>query len=161
MMNNNHINTVINELSYLIKEGNAHVSFEEAVKDIPVEQLSVTPEGLPYNLWQLAEHIRITQWDILEFCINPDHQSPKWPEGYWVSQLDKPDQQQWHNCITQVIKDRDRFIQLLNDPGIDLFTPLPEGTGQNIFREAVLIADHTSYHTGQIIVLRRLLHNWD
>jgi hypothetical protein len=153
--------SIIDEVSFLITKGNAHVSFEQAVKGIPVDMLAVIPEHLPYNIWQLTEHIRITQWDILEFCLNPNHKSPKWPDGYWVSATTKPDEQQWMNSLKQVKEDREKFLELLKNPATDLYKPLEHGTGQNILREALLIADHTAYHTGEIIVLRRLLHLWE
>ena len=151
---------IINELSKLINKGNAHVTFDDAVEDIPLDKLAIVPENLPYNLWQLTEHIRIAQWDILEFCMNPRHKSPKWPDEYWPGATEVPDRINWETCLKQIKADRQRFIQLINDPDIDLYQPLAHGTGQNIFREALLIADHNAYHVGQIILIRRLLNIW-
>ena len=151
---------LIKELTQLLLKGNAHAAFEEATSHIPLDKLAITPEHLPYNLWQLTEHLRIAQWDIVEFCINPRHQSPEWPEGYWPTAEEKPDHVQWATCLKQIKADRERFIQLLNDPEVNLYQPLTHGTGQNILREALLIADHNAYHVGQIILIRRLLNIW-
>jgi len=151
---------LVEELIQLLEKGNAHVPFAEACADVPLELLNKPVPGLPYTIWQLAEHVRIAQWDIVEFCIDPAHQSPKWPDEYWPDQTMSVDQQRWESTLSQVEKDKHRFIALLHDPKHDLLKPLAHGTGQSIFREALLIADHTAYHTGQIILVRRLLHNW-
>ena len=154
-------NTVlVKELTDLILKGNAHAALEDAVADIPLKDLTVTPNDLPYNIWQLIEHIRIDQWDILEFCTDPDHKSPKWPDEYWVKPVKEVTKAQWEQSIAQIQADRERFLDLLKAEDTDLFNPLPQGEGQNILREALLIADHTSYHLGELIVLRRLLNNW-
>ena len=152
--------TLVKELTDLILKGNAHAALEDAVADIPLKDLTVVPADLPYNIWQLTEHIRITQWDIVEFCLNPDHKSPKWPDEYWVKPTAEVTKEQWQESIEQIKADRQRFLDLLQAEDTDLFSPLPQGSGQNILREALLIADHTSYHLGELIVLRRLLHNW-
>ena len=149
---------LIKELTDLILKGNAHASLEDALADIPLEDITVVPDNLPYSIWQLTEHIRITQWDIVEFCIDPNHKSPKWPEEYWVKPVQEVTAAQWEESIAQIKADRERFLDLLKHA--DLFSPLPHGSGQNILREALLIADHTSYHLGEILVLRRLLNNW-
>ena len=140
--------------------GNAHASFEDAVKNIPENQLGVIPEGLPYSIWQLTEHIRIVQWDLLEFSRNPRHKSPKWPEGFWPKDPAPPDKQAWKRSMEQIRADRKAFIDLLHDAGEDIYTPFSYGDGQSLFREALVLADHTSYHSGEILVLRRLLGNW-
>ncbi|RYZ49747.1 MAG: DinB family protein [Sphingobacteriales bacterium] len=150
----------ISELSMLLEKGNAHVPFDEAVADIPLTLLTVVPEGLPYSIWQLAEHIRITQWDIVEFCLSEHHVSPKWPEEYWPKAGETVTGQQWKACQEAVQKDRNRFIALLHERAEELTHPFPYGEGQSLLREALLIADHTAYHLGEILVLRRLLHCW-
>ncbi|TGE06308.1 DinB family protein [Hymenobacter fodinae] len=152
---------IVKELTELLTKGNAHVTFEEACADISVEHLNQHVPGLPYTVWQLAEHIRIAQWDIVEFCINPEHQSPKWPDEYWPAPDATTDETSWQHTLTQIRQDRDRFLDLLQDPEQDLLAPLPHGTGQTLLREAFLIADHAAYHTGQIILVRRLLQDWD
>lgn len=151
---------LVEELVQLLEKGNAHVPFAEACADVPASLLNKPVEGLPYTLWQLAEHIRIAQWDIVEFCLDPAHKSPKWPDEYWPDANQPADQARWEACLAQIEQDRARFISLLRNPDQDLLKPFAHGTGQNLLREAFLIADHTAYHTGQIILLRRLLHNW-
>lgn len=152
---------VVKELLSLIRKGNAHAAFEEAVKEIAFESLNAKPAGLPYTIWQLVEHIRITQWDILEFCKQPGHTSPDWPDGYWPAAEEKADLAAWEKTLESIRKDRASFIQLLEDEHRDLHAPFPYGDGQSLFREALVLADHTSYHLGQIIVLRRLLGDWN
>ena len=152
--------TLVKELIFLLEKGNAHASFEAAVAGVPQELLTVIPENLPYSIWQLTEHIRITQWDIVEFCISDKHKSPKWPDEYWPSASDAVSKKDWEHCLMEVKKDRDRFIELLKDDTNDLLKPLAHGDGQTLLREALLIADHTAYHLGEILVLRRLLHCW-
>lgn len=147
----------VKELKSMISTGNAHVPFEEAVKGIPPEKRNVIPEGLPYSIWQLVEHIRITQWDILEFSHDPSHKSPPWPEGYWPGHPGEISEGKWHRSIDDVLHTRNAFFELLDADEVDLNRPFPHGDGQTLLREALLIADHTSYHVGQIIVIRRLL----
>lgn len=155
-------NRITSELITLIEKGNAHVSFDEAVSGLPADLRTVTPHGLPYNIWQLLEHIRITQWDIVEFCLSSQHESPKWPEGYWPEEYpEKVDDLTWEASVNQIREDRSRFFDLLKDPEKNLLEAFAYGDGQNLVREALLIADHTSYHTGEIIVLRRLLNTWN
>lgn len=153
-------NTLVNELVFLLEKGNAHVPFEKAVAGIPAELRSQRPDQLPYSIWELAEHIRITQWDIVEFCLSEQHQSPEWPKAYWPGPAEAVSDRQWEDMLEQVRQDRERFIALLRREGSDLFIPFSYGTGQNLLREALLIADHTAYHTGEILALRRLLGCW-
>ncbi|WP_159467707.1 DinB family protein [Dyadobacter sp. 3J3] len=151
---------IVSELITLIQTGNAHVSLDETIANIPTELRTVIPKNLPYSIWQLVEHIRITQWDIVEFCLSPNHESPRWPDEYWPAQTDSVDDKNWAETLDQIEDDRKRFFDLLKNEETDLYSPLPHGDGQNIFREALLIADHTSYHLGEILVLRRLLNCW-
>jgi len=152
---------LVDELLFLLNKGNAHVSFEDAVADFPKALRNLTPDTLPYNVWQLVEHIRITQWDIVQFCISAQHQSPPWPSGYWPKPSPKPiDDQAWEAALKQIAEDKKRLIALLNDTANDLFKPFAHGDGQNLLREAMLVADHTAYHTGEIVVVRRLLKAW-
>jgi len=159
---NNHSERIIrNQLTELLTKASAHSAFDDAVKNIPFENLGKKPANLPYSIWKLAEHIRITQWDILEFSRDPNHQSPKWPEGYWPQEDAPANEKAWETSLKQIKNDLDEFIELINSSESDLYAPFPHGTGQNLLREAMLIADHTSYHTGQIIVVRRLLNDWE
>lgn len=152
---------IVNELEEAIGKGNAHATFEEAVKNIPHELLDKVPNGLPYSLWQLVEHIRITQGDILDFCRNPQYKSMKWPDDYWPKEKGPAHKGDFKKSVDQVLADRKAFGELLRKAGDDeLYTPLKHGDGQNLFREALLIIDHNSYHVGELIVIRRLLHDW-
>jgi uncharacterized damage-inducible protein DinB len=151
---------LIHQLTELLTKGNAHITFEEAVKGLPDDLRSIKTQHMPYTIWQLVEHIRIAQWDILKFSEGPEHQSPKWPEKYWPA-ADAPESEQaWQQSLEEIQADKQAFIRLLHDRQNQLLEPFPYGNGQNLLREALLIADHTSYHTGQIVLLRRLLGNW-
>ncbi len=150
--------TLIKELVDLLAKGNAHASLDDALKDIPFTLLGEKPGNLPYSIWQLAEHIRIAQWDILEFSRNPKHISPKWPDGYWPSAPES--KVEWEKCIKQIVEDRDEFIELLKNAGNGINTPFEYGDGQSLLKEALVLADHNSYHTGEIIIIRRLLNAW-
>lgn len=152
-------NELIEELVFLLQKGNARVSTDEALSGIPFEKINTRVNGLPYTLWCLTEHLRIAQWDLVEFCSNPRHQSPEWPTGYWPAQENVSDKL-WLKCLGEIKADRERMIRLLRNADGDLFTPFPYGTGQNLCREALVLADHNSYHTGEIVVLRRLLGIW-
>lgn len=144
----------------MLRENHAHIRFEDAVLGIPPHLRTVRPEHLPYSIWQLVEHIRITQWDVLEFCRSAEHQSPDWPQGYWTENRDYIDDEIWQRSLNQVHKDREDFITLFNNPNVDIYIPFDYGSGQTFIRQALVIADHTAYHTGQIIVLRRMLQAW-
>jgi uncharacterized damage-inducible protein DinB len=150
---------IIKELADSLQKGNAHATYEEAVNDLPHDLLGKIPDGLPYSLWQLIEHIRITQWDILEFSNNPQHKSPPWPEGYWPKEKAPAHAGDLKKSIDQTLTDRKAFVGLLKEAD-DLHTPFKHGDGQTLFREALLIIDHNAYHTGEIVVLRRLLGAW-
>lgn len=156
-----HTSFIIKELVALLEEGNAHASFEKAIKGLPTPLFGKIPEGSAYSVWQLVEHIRIAQWDILEFSKGPGHKSPKWPDEYWPKDPEPPNAHAFKKAVEQIAADRKAFVGLLQDAGEDLYKPFAYGDGQSLFREALLIADHTSYHTGEIILLRRILGAWD
>ena len=151
---------VIKQLKDLILKGNAHATFDQAVADVPFDILGTVPRKLPYSIWQLTEHIRIAQWDILEFSKKAMHKSPKWPDEYWPKEKAPADAVAWDKCVKQIKKDQKAFAALLDKEDVDLYTPFAHGDGQNLLREALLIADHTAYHTGEIVLLRRLLGVW-
>lgn len=153
-------NDIIKELTALLTKGNAHASFNDAVKDIPFEDLGKKPQSLPYSIWQLTEHIRIAQNDIIEFCINTNYKELNWPDDYWPKETEPANKIDWENSINAIKKDLNDFIELLKDKASELTIPFEHGKGQTLLREALLIADHTSYHTGEIILLRRLSGNW-
>jgi len=148
------------ELTKLIMGGNAHATFEEAIHGLPDKLRGVKPEGMPYSIWQLVDHIRIAQWDILKFSTNPEHQSPKWPEGYWHKNAAPKSDEEWQTSIDQIHSDRQKILDMISDRDTDLFEPFETEQAQTLFREILLIADHASYHIGEIIVIRRLLRAW-
>jgi len=149
------------QLLALLRGGQAHVSFDDAVKDFPVAQRGIVPQGLSHSGWQILEHIRITQRDILDFSAPPSggYQPMEWPEGYWPKSSEPPSGRAWEVSIGAIHKDLETFEALITRPEADLYKPFRWGEGQNLLREALLIADHTSYHLGELIVLRRLLGN--
>ncbi|MBS0032217.1 DinB family protein [Chitinophaga sp. 22321] len=152
--------TLVKSLKAMLLKANAHVSFADAVKSLPANLRGVVPPGMPYSIWQLVEHIRIAQFDILDFSRNPDYKEIDWPGDYWPKEAAPADDAAWKHSIAQVDKDLHAFIGLLEAPGADLFAPFPYGSGQHLFREAVLLLDHNSYHTGEIVTLRRMLGAW-
>lgn len=146
------------EIIKLLQGGTAHASFQDAIDGLAPELRGVTPEGLPYSIWQLVEHIRIAQWDMLEFSKDGNHQSPKWPDDYWPKEAEPKDEAAWQQSVKQIEDDLEAFINLLKTE--DIYTKIPHGDGQTVLREALQLADHTSYHISEIIVIRRLLKAW-
>ena len=142
----------------LLRGGGAHASFDAAVKGIPAELRGKRPKGLPHSPWELVEHMRIAQWDILEFSRNPNHESPKWPDGCWPNTPAPPSAAAWTKSIRAFRDDLESMCGLVTSA--DLFAPIKWGQGQTILREALLVADHNSYHLGQLILVRRLLGAW-
>lgn len=149
---------LVPELKKLLTGGGAHVGLKEAVSAIPFEMLGERPYGLPYSIWQLVEHIKIAQWDMLEFSRDARHKSPKWPDEYWPEETAPINKNKWDAALKQIDDDLDAFVALLETK--DLYAPLPWGDGQSILREALQIADHTAYHIAEIVVIRRLLGIW-
>jgi hypothetical protein len=153
--------TVLREhLLYLLKGGGAHVNFEAAVKGIPAKLRGRRPKGSPYSLWELLEHMRIAQWDILKFSIDPQHVSPEFPTGYWPATPVPPNESAWAKSIRAFKSDLEAMCTLISDPATDLSARIPHGSGQTILREALLVADHNAYHLGEIVLTRRLLTAW-
>ncbi len=144
----------------LLKGGQAHTTFDDAVAELPAELRGKKPEGLPYSPWMLLEHLRIAQWDILEFSRNAKHISPDWPAGYWPSSDEPPNASAWDKCVRQFRADMKAMQDLVTDKSTDLYAKIPWGDGQTILREALLVADHNAYHIGQLIAVRRLLGAW-
>lgn len=144
----------------LLRGGQAHVGFETAVAALPEPLRGVRPPGLPHSPWRLVEHMRIAQWDILEFSRNPAHVSPEFPAGYWPSGDAPPDSSAWERTLESFRADLNAMVSLVNDPTTDLLAPIAHGDGQTILREALLVADHNSYHVGQLVLVRRLLGAW-
>ena len=138
----------------------AHVDWKESFAGIPPKMRGVRPSGLPHSLWELLEHLRIAQWDILEFSRDAKHVSPAWPESCWPDQEAPPDAKAWDKSLKEFERDLDSMKKLVASPRTDLFKKIPHGTGQTILREALLVADHNAYHLGQVLVVRRLLGIW-
>lgn len=144
----------------LLGGGGAHAKFEDAIDNLPPQLRGVKPAGLPHSPWMLLEHLRIAQWDILEFSRNSKHVSPKWPEGYWPKKEAPPDEHSWGESLEQFHADLQAMQDLVSDRSTDLFARIPWGDGQTILREALLVADHNAYHIAQLIDARRLLGAW-
>jgi hypothetical protein len=151
------------ELITLLDGGKAHATFDAAVKGFPAELRGVVVDGLPYSGWQIVEHLRLAQRDILEFCDNSDgsYKSMKWPDDYWPKEAAPADEKAWDESIAAIRADRKAFDKLLHDADdAELVEAFAWGDGQNLLHEALLIADHNAYHTGELIVVRRLLGAW-
>jgi len=145
------------QLLYLLNGGGAHIDFESVVKDFPAELINQRIEKISYSAWQLLEHMRIAQWDILEFCRNPKHISPAWPEGYWPDSERAANAEAWLNSLALFRADLKAMTELITDPKSDLFARIKRGEGQTILREALLVADHNAYHLGVLVTLKKLL----
>ncbi|MFI5457433.1 MAG: DinB family protein [Isosphaerales bacterium] len=152
--------TLREHLVDLLGGGHAHLDFEKATAGLPVKLRRVRPPGLPHTPWRLVEHMRIAQWDILRFSIDPHHTSPEFPDGYWPQGDAPPDPGAWDRSIAAFQADLGAIKDLVADSKTDLFTPLAHGQGQTILREALLVADHNAYHLGQLVTVRRLLGAW-
>ena len=148
------------QLVRLLDWKDAHATFDQAVAELPSKLYGVQPAGLPYSPWQLLEHLRITQHDILEFCVNPEYAELEWPADYWPREPAPPSVAEWRQSVAAFRRDRDALKQLARDPDVDLFAAVPQGTGQTYLREILLAADHAAYHVGELIVVRRLLGAW-
>ena len=145
---------------YLLREGGAHLDFDKAIAGLPDKLRGARPDGVPHTPWRLLEHMRIAQWDILEFCRNPKHVSPKFPDGYWPKGDAPPQSAAWDASVKSFRADLKAMQDLVADPATDLFAKIPHGDGQTILREALLVADHNAYHLGQLVVVRRALGAW-
>jgi hypothetical protein len=147
-------------LLYLLKGGGAHLDFDKAIAGLPPRLRGAKPDGMPHSVWRLLEHLRIAQWDILEFSRNAEHVSPKWPEKYWPKGDEPPDAAAWDASVAGFRKDLQSIEDLVANPRTDLFGRIPHGDGQTVLGEALLVADHNAYHLGQLVVVRRLLGAW-
>ena len=134
----------------------AHIDFDSAIEDFPPEIQGIKPPGAPHTAWQLLEHMRIAQHDILEFSRNPEYKSPKWPDDYWPKTEAPPNSEAWANSVKSFRQDAKEMIKLVRDPKKDLFRPFTHGSGQTLLREALLVVSHNSYHLGQLMFLKKL-----
>ena len=148
-------------LTKLLESSEAHTDFETAFKKPPLELQGKKPEGADHSPWELLEHMRIAQWDILEFTRNPRHKSPEFPKGYWPKKSHPPDEAAWSKTVKAFEADLKEMVELVADPSLDLFAEIPHGDGQTILREALLLADHNAYHLGQLVQLRKRLGAWE
>jgi hypothetical protein len=147
-------------LIYLLGGGGAHVDFESAVKDVPPELRGKIPPNAMHSLWGILEHLRIAQWDILDFSRNAKYEALKWPDEYWPKTEAPPDDRAWNQSIKRFRADLEAMKKLVSDPKTDLYAKIPHGEDQTILREALLIADHNAYHLGEFVIVRRLLGYW-
>jgi hypothetical protein len=145
---------------YLLRGGGAHVHVDDAFAGLTAAEAGMSAKGVPYTLWQLLEHMRIAQWDILEFSRDPAHVSPEWPEEYWPKETEPSSSEAWGKSMQGFRNDLEAMERFVADPSTDLFARISHGTGQTILREALLIADHNAYHLGQVVLLRKLLGRW-
>ena len=145
---------------YLLKGGGAHVGFDAAVARLPTSLRGARHPGTPYTAWEILEHMRIAQWDILEFSRNPKHVSPAWPAGYWPRSKAPSNARAWAQSVKACKADLRAMVTLVENPRTNLFARIPHGDGQTVLREALLVADHNAYHLGQLVLLRKLLKAW-
>jgi len=148
------------QLAGILDWHDAHVDFDGAVKDVPADKRGVVPPGSAYSIWQLVEHLRLAQHDILDFCVNPQYEEKAWPDDYWPQAAAPSSAAAWEKSLSAYRRDRAAMQALVQDPAIDLFARVPQGTGQTYLREALLVADHAAYHIGQIVLVRRQLGIW-
>ncbi|MDB5155708.1 MAG: DinB family protein [Mucilaginibacter sp.] len=149
---------IIDEVVKLLRGGNAHIGLKDALEGLPADARGDKPAKLPYSIWQLVEHIRIAQWDMVQFCMDQNHESPNWPDDYWPKETAPKNDAAWHDSLKQIESDLEEFIEVFKKE--EIYKPLGHGSGQNILREALQIADHTAYHISEIIVIRRLQGNY-
>ena len=152
---------LVKQLEALLQGGQAHAGFDKAVAEIPLEAQGTVPAGVPYSAWQLLEHLRIAQRDIVDFSTDADGEGyahKEWPAAYWPKNVAPPNAEAWDGSVAAIRADREKFVKLLRKG--DLTTPFAWGDGQNLLREALLIADHGAYHVGELVLVRRLLGVW-
>lgn len=148
-------------LIYLLTDGGAHASFDTAVKGLPAALHGKKPQGADHTPWELLEHLRIAQWDILEFSRNGKHKSPDFPAGYWPKEPAPPNEKAWDKSVASFRAELKEMVDLVKAPNTDLFAKIPHGDGQTILREVLLAADHNAYHLGQLLLVRKMLGAWE
>ena len=154
----NQDDTIRKHLLASLQGHNAHISFEKTIKDFPDDYYNKKISGIQYSCWDLLEHLRIAQWDILDFIENPDYQSIEWPAGYWPKE--EGDAEMWNQSVNNYLNDRKELEVMVENNAIDLYGPIPHAPDYTIFREIILVIDHNSYHTGQLLVMRKALGIW-
>ena len=148
------------QLGKLLGGGEAHATFDKAIEKVPANKRGIRPDGVPHSLWELVEHLRITQRDILDFCVSPAYHELEWPKEYWPPTPAPPSDSAWDESLAAITADREKLCRMLEDPKRDLFASVPNGTGQTYLREVLLVADHDAYHIGQVVLVRQLLGIW-
>jgi hypothetical protein len=148
------------QLLALLRGKNAHLSFDDAIANFPPEHINTKPPNVSYTPWHLLEHLRIAQWDILEFMRNPDHVSPEWPKGYWPDPAAQTDEAGWQQTIAEFKADMQAIEELVENPATDFFGPIPHAPDYTVFREVLLVADHNAYHIGEFAILRQVMETW-
>lgn len=152
--------TLRDQLLALLQGGNAHLTFDQAVAEFPAAAMNQTPPSVSYTPWHLLEHVRIAQWDILEFVRDPDHVSPEWPKGYWPDRGATTDAAGWEATIAAIHADLAALEAIVRNPAIDLTAELPHAPGYTYLREVLLVADHNAYHIGEFAILRQVMGTW-
>ena len=155
-----HSDALRRELDLFLAKGHAHTDFDHVIADFPAQLRGVRPPGVPHSAWEVLEHLRIGQWDMLEFSRDPTHKSPDWPSGYWPATAEPPDDKAWDHTIRAFHHDLAAYRKLITDPASDLFAAFPHGDGQTLLREALQIADHNAWHIGELLFIRRVLGAW-
>jgi hypothetical protein len=148
------------ELVFQLTRGNAHMPLDEAVADFPMDRINDKFPNGTYSAWCLLEHIRITQWDILDFMRNRDYAEIEWPKDYWPEPGTQATPQQWRETLDAFIADREALIAIVNDPATDLYAKIPWGTGQTVMREILVVTDHNAYHVGEFAIMRQAMGTW-
>jgi len=159
-MTKDHEQSLRKHLLELLAGGSAHAKFDDVIKGLPPKLRGAKPANFPHTAWMLLEHLRLAQWDILEFSRNPKHVSPPWPSGYWPKTEAPPNAAAWNKSVQQFRRDLKAMQTLVANRKTDLFARIPWGDGQTILREALLVADHNAHHLGQLLDVRRLLGAW-
>jgi hypothetical protein len=157
MAHEREMDSLRHHLVNLLTKAEAHVDLRSTIQQFPRELRAKKPPGSPHTPWQLLEHIRIAQWDILQFSLDAKHKSPKWPEEYWPKTEAPPSDEAWEKSVSEILRDLDSVCRMVSDPQNDLFAEIPHGDGQTQLREALLVADHNAYHLGEMVILRRML----
>ena len=146
------------ELLGLLQGGHAHMSFDTAVSGFPMEEINRQVPNGTYRVWHLLEHMRIAQWDILEFMRDPHHVSPPFPDGYWPRPNESATAAKWNKTVKGIQSDLKAVVEIVKNPKTDFFGPIPHAPHYTVFREVLLLADHNAYHLGEFVSIRRVLN---
>jgi DinB superfamily len=148
------------QLIHALEGGHAHEKLSRIVGGVPVEARGRLAPGLPHTLWQLLEHLRIAQWDILEYARNPSHVSPEFPQGVWPPAASPPNDAAWEASVAQFLEDGNALLRVVKDPSVDLLAPIAHLDGVSWLRELMLVVSHNAYHLGQFVTTRKALGSW-